>query len=239
MKRKHSIIVLLSLLILLAGCTQKVNIPEKINIPEKVNVPEGFVYVDRVVPSIQYDIRYNSENNFAGTRIDGYKASTPILTSEAAQALKAVSEELDSQGYYLKIFDGYRPQKAVDHFIRWAKDVNDTKMKAQYYPNVNKEDLFRLGYIAKKSGHTRGSTVDLTLTYKETGTELDMGSSYDLLDNISAHGTTLIGAEQAANRELLKKAMERHGFRSYAKEWWHYTLINEPYPNQYFNFDVE
>jgi len=226
MKRKPLILIFLSLLILFTGCTQK------------AHVPESFVYIDQVIPTIQYDIRYNSENNFVGVRIDGYKVSKAILTIEAAEALKAVSEELDSEGYYLKIFDGYRPQKAVDHFIRWANDVNDIKMKAQYYPNIDKKDLFKLGYIAKKSGHTRGSTVDLTLVYKETGEEVDMGSSYDLLDKISAHGTKLVTAEQAANREILKKAMERHGFRSYAKEWWHYTLINEPYPNQYFNFDV-
>jgi len=215
------------LLLLVTGCTQK------------SHAPEAFVYIDQVIPTVHCDIRYSTENNFVGTRIDGYEASAAILTSETAQALKAVSEELYPQGYYLKIFDGYRPQKAVDHFIRWAKDVSDTKMKAQYYPNVDKKDLFKLGYIAKKSGHTRGSTVDLTLVFKETGEEVDMGSGFDFLDEISAHGTKLISAEQAANRRKLKKAMERHGFRSYAKEWWHYTLINEPYPNQYFNFDVK
>jgi D-alanyl-D-alanine dipeptidase len=239
MKRKSSIVVFLSLLILLAGCTQKVNIPEKVNISETVNIPKGFVYVERVVPSIQYDIRYNSENNFVGTRIDGYKASKAILTVEAANALKSVSDDPDLQGYYLKVFDAYRPQKAVDHFMRWASDVNDTKMQAQYYPNVNKKDLFKLGYIAEKSGHTRGSTVDLTLVNKQTGQELDMGSGFDFLDEISAHGSKLVTKEQTANRDILKKAMEKHGFKSYAKEWWHYTLINDPYPNQYFNFDVE
>ena len=213
-------------MLILTGCTQK------------AHLPGGFVYIDQVIPTVQYDIRYNIENNFVGTRIDGYKASTAILTNEAALALKAASEELDSQGYCLKIFDGYRPQKAVNHFIRWAEDVNDTKMKSQYYPNVNKKDLFRLGYIATKSGHSRGSTIDLTLVYKESGKELDMGSSFDFLDNISAHGTTLITTEQAANREILKKAMQRHGFKSYVKEWWHYTLIKEPYPNQSFDFDI-
>lgn len=194
--------------------------------------------MDQVIPTAQYDIRYNSENNFVGTRIDGYKTSTAILTNPAAQALKAVSQELELQGYYLKIFDGYRPQKATNHFIRWAQAEDDTKMKSQYYPNVNKRDLFNLGYIAKKSAHSRGSAVDLTLVYKETGIELDLGSSYDFLDKISAHGTPLITTEQAVNRKILQNAMQKHGFRSYVKEWWHYVFIKEPYPNQYFNFDV-
>jgi len=140
---KTRLLVFLALLLILNGCTQK------------AHIPKGFVYIDQVIPTVQYDIRYNSEKNFVGTRIDGYEASTAILTFEAAQALKGVSAELDCQGYYLKIFDGYRPQKAVNHFIRWSSDVNDTKMKPQYYPHMNKKDLFNLGYIARKSAHTR------------------------------------------------------------------------------------
>lgn len=228
MKIKAKILILiLFLLLILPGCNQN------------AHAPAGFVYIDQVIPTVQCDIRYNSENNFVGTRIDGYNAAAALLTNEAAQALKAVSEELDSAGYYLKIFDAYRPQKAVNHFIRWAQDENDIKMKRLYYPHVNKNDLFNLGYIAKKSAHSRGSTVDLTLADKKTGIELDMGSSFDYLDKISAHDTVLITAEQAANRKLLKNTMQKHGFRSYVKEWWHYTLVNEPYPNQYFNFDVK
>ncbi len=226
-KRKILVFAFLSLYLLLAGCTQK------------THSPEGFVYIKQVIPSAQCDIRYYSKNNFVGTRIDGYEAPAAILSNEAAQALKDVSEELISQGYCLKIFDAYRPQKAVNHFIRWSSDLNDIKMKPRYYPNVEKKDLFKLGYIARKSGHSRGSTVDLTLVYMRTGKELDMGSSYDFLDKISEYGTTRITAEQAANREILKKIMQKHGFKSYAKEWWHFTLINEPYPNQYFNFDVK
>lgn len=238
MKRK-SFIVLLSLLLLLTGCAQKAHSPKKNHVSEKAHIPAGFVYVNQVVPNVQPDIRYYSENNFVGTRIDGYKAPTAILTNETAKALQAVNEDLGKQGYSLKIFDAYRPQKAVNHFIRWAQDISDTKMKSRYYPNVDKKDLFNLGYIAKKSGHTRGSTIDLTLVDKKTGKEVDMGSSFDLLDEISAFGTTLITTKQAANREILKNAMQRHGFKPYAREWWHYTLINEPYPKQYFNFDVE
>jgi D-alanyl-D-alanine dipeptidase len=232
-------LVLLSLLLLLTGCTQKAQAPEKPRLPVTSQLPAGFVYVNQVIPNVLFDIRYYSENNFVGTRIDGYKAPTAILTNKAATALQVVNEDLGKQGYGLKIFDAYRPQKAVDHFIRWAQDVNDTKMKSQYYPNVDKADLFNLGYIAEKSGHTRGSTVDLTIVDKETSQEVDMGSIEDLLDPISSFDTTLITSDQAANRQILKNAMQRHGFNPYAKEWWHYTLIKEPYPNKYFNFDVQ
>lgn len=225
-KKPLLVLLLLYLAVLSAGCAQK------------THTPEGFVYVHQLIPTAHYDIRYYDDNNFAGTRIDGYKAPVAISTMEAARALKEVSEELDRQGYQLKIFDAYRPQKAVNHFIRWGKNLNDTKMKALYYPNIDKKDLFNLGYLAKKSGHSRGSTFDLTLVDKKTGQELDMGSHFDFLDEISAHGTTLINPEQAAHRKILQGAMLRHGFKSYAREWWHYTLINEPYPNQYFDFDV-
>lgn len=238
MKRKL-FLILLSLLLLLSGCTQKANAPEKPRLPETSQLPAGFVYVNQVIPNVLLDIRYYSENNFVGTRIDGYNAPTAILTNKAATALQAVNEDLGKQGYGLKIFDAYRPQKAVNHFIRWAQDVNDTKMKSQYYPNVDKADLFNLGYIAEKSGHTRGSTVDLTIVDKETGQEVDMGSIEDLLDPISSFDTTLITSDQAANRQILKNAMQNHGFKPYTREWWHYTLIKEPYPNRYFNFDVK
>jgi D-alanyl-D-alanine dipeptidase len=200
---------------------------------------EGFVYVHDLIPDAEYDIRYYGNNNFLGRRVDGYEKPVAILTREAAYALKAVSDELEPQGYALKIFDAYRPQKAVDDFIRWAGDPEDIKMKAIYYPDYDKKDLFALGYIAEKSGHSRGSTVDLTLVDKKTGRELDMGSRYDLLGEISHHGTSLITAEQTANREILRQTMVKHGFRFYYREWWHYTLQQEAYPDQYFNFDVK
>ncbi|HEX3010457.1 MAG TPA: M15 family metallopeptidase [Syntrophomonadaceae bacterium] len=237
MKRKL-LLAVLSLLLLLTGCAQKTQ-SEKPHLAEKSHLPAGFVYVSQVAPGIQSDIRYYSDNNFVGTRIDGYKAPVAILTNKAAEALQAVNEDLGKQGYSLKIYDAYRPQKAVNHFIRWAQDVNDVKMKSQYYPHADKKDLFKLGYIAKKSGHSRGSTIDLTLIDKETHQEVDMGSSFDLLDPISAFGTTLITSDQAANRRILKSAMQRHAFKPYSREWWHYTLINEPYPKQYFDFNVE
>lgn len=208
--------------------------------PEIASYPaEGFVYVHDLIPDAEYDIRYYGSNNFVGRRVAGYQKPLAILTREAACALKAVSDELEPQGYALKIFDAYRPQKAVDDFIRWAGDPEDIKMKAIYYPDYDKKDLFALGYIAKKSGHSRGSTVDLTLIDKETHRELDMGSPYDFLDEISHHGSSLITQEHTANRELLRHTMMKHGFRSYYREWWHYTLQQEAYPDQYFNFDVK
>jgi len=179
------------------------------------------------------------DNNFIGRPVDGYQAPAAILTTEAARALSYVSMDLAEQDYGLKIFDAYRPQRAVNDFIKWAKDPGDIRMKEEYYPRVDKNDLFSLGYIAKKSGHSRGSTIDLTLVDKKTGKELDMGSHFDYLDPISAHGSPLITQQQNHNRELLKIAMEKRGFKSYSGEWWHYTLINEPYPDRYFDFAVD
>jgi len=206
---------------------------------KKRALPEGFVYVDEVIPSARFDIRYYGENNFVGRRINGYKAPFAILTKEAAEALKRVSDDLAEQGYGLLIFDGYRPQKAVDDFVAWSRDPSDAKMKGQFYPEVDKSRLFELGYIASKSGHTRGSTVDLTLVRLDTGEEADMGGPFDFFGPLSHHGTDLVTEEQTANRNILKEAMEKHGFAAYDQEWWHYTLKPEPYPDTYFDFDVE
>ena len=203
-----------------------------------VELPDGFVYLDKVLQNASYDVRYYTSNNFLGKRVDGYLAPKVILSQEAAQALAKVEKELAAKGYELKIFDGYRPQRAVDHFVRWAKDLKDTKMKPEYYPQVEKSDLFRLGYIAAKSGHSRGSTVDLTLLDAKTGKELDMGSSFDFFGPVSHHGTSLITEQQTANRNILRDAMLAAGYKLYDEEWWHYTLKNEPYPNSYFNFVV-
>jgi D-alanyl-D-alanine dipeptidase len=202
-------------------------------------LPEGFVYVHEVIDTVQLDIRYYGENNFVGTRIDGYERPVAILSEEAAAALKVAADILEEQGYYIKIFDAYRPQMAVDHFIRWAQDLDDVKMKEQFYPDVDKSKLFELGYIAEKSGHSRGSTVDLTLVDKHTGEELDMGGGFDFFGEISHHGTDLITEEQERNRNILREAMVAAGFKPYPEEWWHYTLENEPYPDTYFNFKVK
>jgi len=206
---------------------------------KKRNLPKGFVYLDDLIPTVQFDIRYYGNNNFVGKRINGYNAPLAIMTEEAAEALKEVQAELREKGFTLLIFDAYRPQKAVNHFMVWSKDAKDTKMKEQYYPNLDKSVLFQLGYIAEKSGHSRGSTVDLTLIDLKTGEKVDMGGNFDFFSEISHHSTDLITNAQAANRKLLKDVMEKHGFKPYLEEWWHYTLKNEPYPLQYFNFDVE
>ncbi len=200
---------------------------------------EGFVYISDVAPDVILEPRYYSTYNFVGARVDGYKAPTAILSAPAAEALKKVSDDLRAQGYAVKVFDAYRPQSAVSHFVRWAKDLKDAKQKSAFYPEVDKSRLFELGYIAEKSGHSRGSTVDLSIVNMKTGREVDMGSPFDFFGPISHHGTPLITPEQTANREILKKAMLAHGFKLYDEEWWHYTLANEPYPNTYFDFPVD
>ena len=159
-------------------------------------LPEGFVYVKDVIPTARLDIGYYTGYNFVGTRINGYNAPVAILTREAAEALKKAADILDEQGYYIKIFDAYRPVRAVEHFVLWAQDLEDQKMKAEFYPDVDKALLFDLGYIALRSGHSRGSVVDLTLVYKDTLDEVDMGSSFDFFGPISHHGTDLITPEQ-------------------------------------------
>lgn len=207
---------------------------------EAPRVPhEGFVYLTDVVPDAILEIRYYSTYNFLGARVDGYNAPIAILSAPAAAALKKASDDLRGQGYTLKVFDAYRPQTAVNHFVRWAKDIADAKRKADFYPEVDKTKLFDLGYIAAKSGHSRGSTVDLTIVDMRTGKEVDMGSPFDFFGEVSHHGTTKITAEQTAGREILKKAMLAAGFKLYDEEWWHYTLKDEPYPDTYFDFAVD
>jgi D-alanyl-D-alanine dipeptidase len=202
-------------------------------------MPDGFVYVKDLIPNLRTDLRYYSSNNFVGEPIDGYEKPKCILTKEAAIALKKVQEEFEKLGFGLLIFDAYRPQRAVNHFIRWSKDSTDIKMKEEFYPNIDKKDLFKEGYIAEKSGHSRGSTVDLTIVSLKTGHILDLGGPYDFFDKKSWTEYTNITKNQRAIRLMLKRRMEKHGFVSYEKEWWHFTLKNEPYPNTYFDFPVE
>ena len=201
---------------------------------------DGFVMLSEAVSDAIQEIRYYSAYNFVGTRIDGYEEPVALLTKEAAAALKAVSDDVMRQGYRLKIYDAYRPVMAVQHFRRWAADLSDTLMKADFYPNLPKSALFRLGYISSHSKHSRGSTVDLTLVDKATGKEVDMGGTFDLLDpqsnSLRREGIT---EQQFQNRMILRNAMVRHGFRPVSSEWWHFTLLNEPYPNTYFNFPVK
>ena len=199
----------------------------------------GFVPICDVVPDAILEIRYYSTYNFVGERIDGYLAPTAWLTKPAADSLKAVSDDVMKLGYRLKIFDAYRPQCAVDHFVRWAADVPDTLMKRYFYPDVDKSRLFELEFIMEKSGHTRGSTVDLTLFDMTTEKEVDMGGTFDWFGEESHPDYRGITDEQFANRMTLRDAMLRHGFKPLDSEWWHFTLINEPYPDTYFTFPVQ
>ena len=196
------------------------------------------VPITDVVPDVILEIRYFGTYNFVGTRIDGYEAPTAYLTPQAADSLKVVSDELKAQGYRLKIWDAYRPQCAVDHFVRWAADVPDTLMKRYFYPDVDKSRLFELEFIMAKSGHTRGSTVDLTLFDMTTEKEVDMGGPFDWFGVESHPDYTGITPEQYANRMILREAMLRHGFKPIDSEWWHFTLRDEPFPDTYFNFPV-
>ena len=200
--------------------------------------PSGFVVLADYVPHIVQEIRYYSSYNFIGERIDGYEEPCALLTIEAARALKSVSSEMLVQGYRLKIFDAYRPACAVKHFVLWGIEDQDVRMKPYFYPDLQKQELFALGYIAKQSSHSRGSTVDLTLLDMKTGKEVDMGSPFDLFSEVSHPDYKGITNEQFKNRMALQRVMVRNGFVPIDCEWWHFTLKNEPYPDTYFNFPV-
>ena len=200
--------------------------------------PSGFVLLSDQIPHIIQEIRYFSTYNFIGERIDGYEEPCAILTKEASRALKAASNELFVLGYRLKIFDAYRPACAVKQFVLWGIEDTDVRMKPYFYPELNKQDLFAEGYIAKLSSHSRGSTVDLTLLDMKTGKEVDMGSPFDLFSEKSHPDYTDITDEQYDNRMLLQHVMVRNGFVPIDCEWWHFTLKDEPYPDTYFEFPV-
>ena len=218
----------------------------------------NFVNITDVVPDVILEIRYYGTYNFVGSRIDGYEEPTALLTKQAAKALKAVSDDVMKQGYRLKIYDAYRPQKGVDHFVRWASNLNATEMKDYFYPDLDKNVLFEQEYIYERSGHTRGSTIDLTLFDMKTEKELDMGGTFDWFgpeshpdfcgnpetgkytgDNSKSPQGRSITAQQFANRMILRNAMLRHGFKPLDTEWWHFTLKDEPFPDTYFTFPVK
>ena len=202
------------------------------------NDSSDFVQVTDVDPDVILEIRYYSTYNFVGDRIDGYEEPTALLTKEAANALKEVSAELKEKGYRLKIYEAYRPQNAVQHFVRWSKDKDDTRMKDYFYPELDKSVLFDQGYIMNHSGHSRGSTVDLTLFDEKTGKELDMGGTFDYFGQMSHPDYKNITDEQYQNRMILREAMMNHGFKPLDEEWWHFTLDDEPYNDTYFTFLV-
>ncbi|MBQ6257352.1 MAG: M15 family metallopeptidase [Clostridia bacterium] len=200
--------------------------------------PSGFVLLADYVPHIVQEIRYYSTYNFIGERIDGYEEPCALLTIEAARALKAAAAELLVQGYRLKVFDAYRPACAVRHFVLWGIEDQDVRMKAYFYPELEKQALFAEGYIASQSSHSRGSTADLTLFDMKTGKELDMGGPFDFFGERSHFDFSGLTPAQRENRALLQRLMTDRGFAPYAEEWWHFTLKNEPYPDTYFTFPV-
>lgn len=193
----------------------------------------SFVAVNAMEPGILVEMRYFGDNNFLGRKVAGYSAARCLLTKPAAQALAAVQRDLREFSLSLRVYDCYRPQRAVDDFVQWAKDLSDARMKKTFYPDVDKKDLFKEGYIAAKSGHSRGSTLDLTID------GLDMGTAYDYFDKLAHTLNPAIGAVQKANRALLKLAMEKHGFKNLPDEWWHFTLKDEPFPGRYFDVPIE
>lgn len=196
-----------------------------------------FEQISAVIDDAAFDIRYYSPNNFTANKIDGYKAPRAYMTKEALKALSIAAADLRSQGYRLLIWDSYRPQKAVDNFVRWINDLNDAGDKT-FYPDLQKSDLLAGNYIMAKSGHTRGSTVDLTIIKKDGGF-VDMGGTFDLFSEVSHPDYPNLTDEQKNNRKILHDAMVKAGFKALDSEWWHFTLKDEPYPDTYFDFDVE
>lgn len=226
------------------------------------NIPEGFVEIREVIPDIILDLRYLTNHNFLGVPVEGYKSEKCFITKKAADSLAKVQAELKRFGLSLKIYDAYRPQRAVNHFVRWAKDLSDTLTKKEFYPTIDKSRLFEDGYIAEKSGHSRGSTIDLTIVpiplpyqpafdvndqcecfesidkrFKDNS--IDMGTGYDCFNVHSHTENPDLTPQQRANRLLLKSLMDKYGFKNLPEEWWHFTLRNEPFPITYFDFEIE
>lgn len=238
-KKIVSNIVIVLLFVTVFACTAKTNENVKLIEQEEIKLSDDssdFVLISDVVPDAILEIRYYSTYNFVGERIDGYEEPIALMTKEAANKLKEVSDEVIKKGYRLKIYDAYRPQKAVSHFVRWAKDLNDTKMKKYFYPDLEKDVLFPQGYIAEHSGHSRGSTVDLTLFDMNLEKEVDMGGTFDHFGVESHPDYKGITDEQYNNRMILREAMLNHGFKPLDEEWWHFILKDEPYTDTYFTF---
>lgn len=235
---------------ILGGCKSA---QDMARVKDKTMDSSQFVNITDVVPDAILEIRYYSTYNFVGARIDGYEEPIALMTRQAADSLRAASDDLRRLGYCIKIYDSYRPQRGVDHFLRWAKDETDTVTKAYFYPNLTKKQVFEGEYVAEKSGHSRGSTIDLTLVDMKTGKELDMGGTFDWFgpeshpDYGGGNPETLefqqtvptFTSVQFYNRMVLRSAMMRHGFLPLENEWWHFRLDNEPFPDTYFNFPVK
>jgi zinc D-Ala-D-Ala dipeptidase len=199
---------------------------------------DGFVFVDQVVSGVRWDAKYATWDNFTGKPVDGYVANRIVGTSALCAALERAREAAASAGFGLLLWDGYRPQRAVACFLRWARQPEDGRTKRRHYPNIERGEVFERGYVAARSGHSRGSTVDLTLYHLATGELAQMGGGHDLMDPVSHHGAPGLTPVEARNRRHLRAVMETCGFRSYEREWWHYTLEHEPYPDTYFDFPI-
>lgn len=197
-----------------------------------------FVFVDELVPGIRWDAKYATWDNFTGKPVDGYLANRIVGTRTLCAGLARAREKAMTRGFGLLLWDGYRPQHAVDNFVRWSQLPEDGRTKARHYPNIDRADMFEQGYVATRSGHSRGSTVDLSLYHLATGELARMGGGHDLMDPISHHGAKGITETESKNRQYLCSFMEDSGFIRYDHEWWHYTLSDEPYPDTYFNFPI-
>lgn len=202
-------------------------------------LPKGFVYAHTLVPGLKIELKYCGDANFLGRPVNGYHNDVVIVTEQTAKALQKVQALLKQKGLGIKVYDAYRPQRAVDDFILWAKALHDTIKKQQFYPDVDKTNLFKEGYIAARSGHSKGSTVDITLVYLDTGKELDMGTPFDFFGRQSWVDYDSLTEKQKANRRLLQDIMLNNGFVNYQQEWWHFTLKNQPFKSTYFDFPVE
>jgi D-alanyl-D-alanine dipeptidase len=201
-------------------------------------VNADFVFVDDVVPGIRWDAKYATWDNFVGKPIDGYQANRIVGTTALCAGLERARDAAEARGFGLVLWDGYRPQRSVDCFLRWSQQPEDGRTKRRHYPNIERAEMFERGYVAAKSGHSRGSTVDLTLYDLATGELTAMGGDHDLMDSVSHHDAAGVPALAAGNRNQLRAVMTASGFTPYAFEWWHYTLRNEPYPDTYFDFPI-
>lgn len=198
-----------------------------------------FVYLDEMIPGVRWDAKYATWDNFTGMPVSGYSTNRIVGTEKMAWGLRDITFKAKTLGYGLLLWDGYRPQRAVDHFLRWIACSDNDKGKSKYYPNIDKKNMLKQGYISARSGHSRGSTIDLTLYNLKTNELLPMGGYFDLMDQVSQHNAKEISFEEKHNREILKRLMHEFGFASYDLEWWHYTLIDEPFPDTYFDFVVD
>lgn len=203
-------------------------------------IPHGFVSLKDICPSLDIHMSYGTSDNFTGEIVDGYKTRKAYLAQVAAKALVLVQEDASREGLGLKIYDSYRPVKAVRFFQEWAnKDETNPEIQKKFYPGFSRKELFQQGYIAKQSSHSRGCAVDLTLIELKSGDVLDMGSDFDYFNDLSHTESSRVSSDQLKNRLKLKELMEKHGFRNFYQEWWHYSFRPEPFPDEYFDFDVE